>query len=103
MPEPHPNASIIKAWADGTPIEFRYPDQSDWKPLPRHTAPCISPDILDYRIPPPAENPLYWRVYLRTDGIICATQTTDPKLAIPSDIESLPNFACWLSDWHQAE
>ena len=48
MKTPHKHAALIKAWADGAEIEFRWGCLYDWR---RITTPCWDQDC-DYRIKP---------------------------------------------------
>ena len=54
MKTPHKHADLIKAWADGAEIEFRWDCLDDWR---RITAPRWDQDG-DYRIKP--ERPWVW-------------------------------------------
>jgi hypothetical protein len=49
MRKPHYHASIIKAWADGYPIEFYDEVIGYWRPTSTRVMPTWDPEI-DYRI-----------------------------------------------------
>jgi hypothetical protein len=50
---PHKHAELIKAWADGSPIQYRaVPNHGDWKDAPEH---LIWDWTAEYRIKPKEE------------------------------------------------
>jgi hypothetical protein len=50
---PHKHAELIKAWADGSPIQYRaVPNHGDWKDAPEH---LIWDWSAEYRIKPKEE------------------------------------------------
>ena len=55
MKQPHKHAEIIKAWADGVEVEFRFKDGmtgwSDWKPV-ESDGKFLTDPWWDYRIKP---------------------------------------------------
>ena len=56
---PHPHANVIKAWAEGQKVEYRYPE-GPWHPLKNATA-AFYPG-LEYRIAPQEEDALTFRL-----------------------------------------
>lgn len=57
--KPHKNAEFIKAWADGTPLQKRYPlarnaakHRADWHDFEKHFCPDWEADWIEYRIKP---------------------------------------------------
>lgn len=59
MKKPHKHAELIKAWADGAEIEFRWSSSDDWKVV---TKPCWDAD--EYRIKPePKPDFVYYGVF----------------------------------------
>ena len=49
---PHPHAEIIKAWADGHPIQFRSAPDRPWNDIKKDCAPAFMAH-LEYRVQPP--------------------------------------------------
>lgn len=57
--KPHPHAVLIKAWADGTPLQKRYPlarnaaqQRADWHDFEDDFYPNWEADWIEYRIKP---------------------------------------------------
>lgn len=48
---PHKHAEVIKAWADGHPVEYRMPSQEEWKAVDFRYAPAFY-EKWEYRVRP---------------------------------------------------
>ena len=51
MGTPHKHAEVIKAWADGVPIQVRYPGNTSWVDIAADGCPAFL-DHREYRIKP---------------------------------------------------
>ncbi len=49
--KPHVHAEIIKAWADGYPIQFRTGLDAEWRDVQNHSTPAFN-TFQEYRIKP---------------------------------------------------
>jgi hypothetical protein len=65
MNKPHKHAALIKAWADGAEIEFRWDCLNDWRRL---TTPRWDQDG-DYRIKPEPKPDVVMYGYVCTKGV----------------------------------
>lgn len=77
---PHPHAEIIKAWADGHTIEYKFPDEEKWHIIVN--SPSFCPDI-EYRIyKEPKPDVKKYVTILKTEGIEYASGLSiqDPQL-----------------------
>ncbi len=67
MKTPHKHAEIIKAWADGEPIQFYYDEEKEWKDC--DLQPSWHPLNL-YRIKPePKPDVVFYGVAINESGI----------------------------------
>ena len=95
--KPHKHAELIKAWADGAEIEFRFPGTGVW--LLAYD-PNWDGDI-EYRINPPKQVVRYKR-YLNkaSDGTVYAAIVNDLIGNISCDV--YPCFVRWIDDeWQE--
>lgn len=95
--KPHIHAEVIKAWADGKQIQFRWDDDGTWKDWKRDT-PSFYPTC-QYRIRPET---IRYRVALCESPDGKWTMTQDDG-GVGVDIEDDPTFARWLTDWIEVE
>jgi hypothetical protein len=103
MAKPHPNADLIKAWADGHPIQWRFIDSPVWRDLAKSETPTLPQSEVRYRIKPEPEQPTrYWRAWQSIGGEVYALHT-DLKCAADAATESISYFARWLNDWQPLE
>lgn len=91
---PHPHASAIKAWADGRPIQYRYPGGT-WHPFKIDDVAAFFPNI-EYRIAPEAEDQILFRLaYIdkahRPSIIVVPVERY-------SEVERSPAFVEWITD-----
>jgi hypothetical protein len=93
---PHKHAELIKAWADGNPIQFKGEDDAEW----RDTAEPSWFDVLQYRVKPEPVKVRY-RVSLheRRDGGLFTLTSDDNKEAEGHERER--DFRRWLADWKE--
>jgi hypothetical protein len=97
MGTPHVHAEVIKAWADGAVIQFRYSVDGKWYE-------CLSQPgwdpLAQFRVKP---EPLKYRVALLRgfDGELYTT--TSANLSQEETIESYSSFVRWLTDWTEVE
>lgn len=70
MKTPHKHAALIKAWADGAEIEFRWDCLDDWR---RTTAPRWDQDG-DYRIKPEPKPDAVDYVFVGAHHLITVSQ-----------------------------
>lgn len=94
MTTPHKHAEIIKAWADGVPVQFRSKGDTEWIDLdPRSSMVGWYYDY-EYRIKPadPVEPPTPLTVQLRD-----SSDTEDPMYSLylgrPGDFHWVADFA----------
>lgn len=99
MNEPHPNALIIKAWAEGHPIQWRFVDSPVWRDLAKSETPTLPQSEVRYRIKP-EDDTRYWRAYMKTDGALRVSTVGRGDLeALTQTLENAACFYCWLNDW----
>lgn len=93
MPTPHKHAAVIKAWADGAEIQWKYPHELDWK---SSTFPSWDARGLEYRVKPETKK---YRVVLWKTGTVGAVNRPDAAMIC----ESSSHFDRWLTDWVEYE
>jgi len=84
---PHKHAALIKAWADGTAIQYLERSTCDWKDDP---SPVWNVNI-HYRI---KQTTIKYRCYLNKYGAI---------IVIRHGEDPLVWFHQWLGDWQEVE
>ena len=96
MGTPHKHADIIKAWADGEEIEWRYASKENWEDLTvKHP---VFDAIFEFRIKPKRVKKEGWvNVYSQSSACICPTKETADKHAAPH------RKACIRIEWEEEE
>ena len=88
--KPHKHAELIKAWADGAEIEYRYPkdngDLSLWKDLTQ----CVFHEWYEYRFKAESKHDVYCmeHFYLSDDGDWMSTNSEPANLKLIFDGET---------------
>jgi hypothetical protein len=95
MNKPHKHAEVIKAFADGVEIQYKYGNNwIDWKD--RHS-PGFFQDT-EYRVKPKKVQKKRWfRTYRKGDEI--KIKTLDTSLNTDGLVSIPPDEKQWLSDW----
>lgn len=102
---PHPHAAVIKAWADGMPVQYREPGCSEWVDVRMFDERCFNTPRFyynyEYRIKPAT---IKYRNFLRETSsgrlAICVVTEEDQKC---EPRESWARFIKWLGDWQEVE
>ena len=92
--KPHKHADVIKAWADGVAVEFRFKDGArgwlDWQPV-KEDGKFISDPWWEYRIKPEAKPDIEFNTHIAWDlgwYWITTTSTKDSNLQLTFDGET---------------
>lgn len=96
MAKPHKWAEIIKAWADGKPIQSKDIKLDVWSDWVTDTPPFWATN-LEWRIKPSIYRYRMVLVKNRNTNTYWVTTTDDPT------IESRDYFVRWLTDWVEIE
>lgn len=98
MAKPHKWANVIKAWADGKPIQVKYKlNDERWYDWAEDDTPCFGTTDAEWRIKPSIYR---YRMVLEQSvntKTYWVTATDDPT------IESSDFFVKWLTDWVEIE
>lgn len=111
MPTPHKYAEVIKAWADGKTIQFRYLHAGvmlDWADFTASFAGC--PDFCDtngvnyeWRVKPEPVV-LKYRRFIAKTGISSYVDTVIPDFGAGVRVEEQTNFVRWIdTEWQTVE
>lgn len=73
--KPHKHAELIKAWADGAKIQFKYPMTSDWV----NVADPTWDERLEYRIKPEEKKPVVRWLWANKNGQVSAFMLTEDQ------------------------
>lgn len=92
---PHPHANVIKAWADGSKIEWRYPGMKEWSPVISST-PEFYPAV-EFRVAPSEEDIQYYRIAATKDSDIGLRLNIIRSTAYAS-VEASDFFEGWLTE-----
>lgn len=105
MPTPHKYVEVIKAWADGYQIQFRYLYRDDeWRDFAMDN-PGWNNAGIEWRVKP--EVIKYRRYITKTfgDGGELFVETLVPHQQIPiEELETRPDFIRWIdTEWQMVE
>ena len=79
MNKPHKHADVIKAFADGKQIQFRYYNNQEWLDWDRSYCPTFS-DYYEYRV-----KPMPYHLY----GVLCADNGTPDWSIYRTEIDNI--------------
>lgn len=99
--KPHPQAEVIKAWADGVPCEWRNFGMTYWKPLESDDPDPFCFDDCEYRIATKKvrfRNYLFW-INSRKYAIGVHVDSSIK----PDELEKRNYFIRWIGDWQETE
>lgn len=111
MSKPHKYAEVIKAWADGKMVQFkyvRYPEKgwSDWPQHHESVPGFCTLDIYEWRIKPQA---VRYRRYLANGGHdngpkVYSLNDYSSNVVLPAEVEVRSTFIRWIdTDWQEVE